>query len=191
MSEVLLWIKSLIGTGEIASIVYMGGSRPGSVRNVVFQKLEAGETKVRVIEVGRPGVSKCFFVEKIVRADEKTASQLASSVEAIEQYNSLDDLFAAAQRIELPPECALNFDPEKKKIALIKIKRFKNGNSRAREAFSISYVEFVTAFEFIDDEMVEVKKPATRKWAVGKKRFSLFNSAAKEFMKLLKSDMTA
>lgn len=180
------WIESKVGTGEVVEIIYMGGSHPGARRKLVLNNLEEGGRKVRCIEVGRSGIPKSFFVEKILRVDDLSPEQLAA-IQPEKTFNNLDELYAGCLEKNIPDSLAIDYNNEERKIVVSEWKVFKNGKRRKKKLISIFYQETVWQEVFTPDgdfEMVE--KPAQRPWGVEKKRFSLFPSAAKEFMKLFK-----
>ena len=180
------WIESKLGTGEVVEIIYMGGSHPGARRKLVLSKLEDNGRKVRCVEVGHSGISKSVMVDKILRIDTMSPDQLAA-IQPEKTFNNLDELYAGCLEKNIPDSLALDYDAEEKKIVVSEWKVFKNGNRRKKKLISIFYQETVWQEVFTPDgdfEMVE--KPAQKPWGVEKKRFSLFPSAAKEFMKLFK-----
>ena len=136
------WIESKVGTGEVVEIIYMGGSHPGARRKLVLNNLEEGGRKVRCIEVGRSGIPKSFFVEKILRVDDLSPEQLAA-IQPEKTFNNLDELYAGCLEKNIPDRLALDYDTEEKKIVVSEWKVFKNGNRRKKKLISIFYQETV------------------------------------------------
>lgn len=136
-----------------------------------------------------PGISKLFFVDKVVRLDNKSTEELANLESKIPKipkvYTTLEEVYKDCKEKCLPEDFILDFEQDKKEIVLSKIKKFKNGNIRKKEVISLCYQEYVSYSEFEGDKFVFKQKLAQRPWCVGIKTFSKFQSAANEFLKRL------
>lgn len=62
MSEVLARLESAIGTGELVSIVYHGGSQPGAFREITPLQIEDGKVRARCYT---SNAVKTFALDKI------------------------------------------------------------------------------------------------------------------------------
>jgi hypothetical protein len=128
MINILSKLHEAIGTGELISIIYHGGSEPGTARMILPIKIEGDKVRARCYTSNKV---KAFSLEKIELAaddipDYTGAHQEPASLkEAIAPY--LNELKAAGWDIELTSDSAGLFT------------FFKNGKRRKTPDLGIYY----------------------------------------------------
>ena len=98
MDRVAERLRSSAGTGEILSIIYLGGSQPGTRRDVVVRGV-IGE-KLRALCVAS-GITKTYFVDLVYNVEGVTAPSPAASAQPsagfVSMVNELAPFLARAR----------------------------------------------------------------------------------------------
>ena len=65
------WLEPAVGTGEIVKIAYLGGSRPGTVREIVPLSFSEDGASLFAVEptTGARRIRKQFKLDKIARPE--------------------------------------------------------------------------------------------------------------------------
>ena len=178
------WIKPSIGTGEIVKIVYMGGSHPGTVREIIPLYFSDDGLSLLAVEPreGKRRIRKTYKLEKILPGNAGSDEYTQALSEFNEsQFNSLDDLLSKIVVYAESNNLDLNIKLEG--VALGIFERTKTGRIRKNPSFCISYEE--KTIDYFDDEDRPVYKPSVRPWHVSGKGFN--QKAFKNFQKAAES----
>lgn len=155
-NETLQKLKETAGTGEVLTIIYLGGSCPGSARKITVLPPEHWEWGVTAEDICEQEV-KPFAIESILFPIDET--KIPSSTWKRPVY--LPDFKAVIEKYgELYEKHGLT--PIIKDNVLGLYKTFKNGNFRARAHCLIQYDPFIEK-DFIDPETSEEKHFRWRK----------------------------
>ncbi len=146
--ETLKRLKEAAGTGEVLTIIYLGGSCPGGARKITVLPTEKWEWGVSAKDVCEREI-KPFAVESIIFPIDET--KIPSSVWKRPVY--LPDFEAVIEKYgELFDEHGLT--PLIKDNTFGLYQTFKNGNYRSRAFSLIAYEESIEK-DFIDPETLE------------------------------------
>lgn len=183
------WIEGCIGTGEILRVVYLGGSHPGSVRDIVPLNVFEDGAKVWAYDVNAQGkkVRKCFSLEKIRRAEEGAVVDEVPYQPPEPTYASMDELEAAVRALVEPRGWGVMRDGDN-----IRVHRCTKRGDRLLKhpSFVLEYSDMVRDdvcyYDPDIDEFVEPPLHKTnRPWLTDKRRFKHFEKAAQAFIKQL------
>lgn len=151
IEEIANKLASVIGTGEVVEMAYLGGSKPGAVRKVVV--LGINGDKIRAREVGSR-VSKEFFIAKIVYPLDPNN---LPEVKKVEHFKTFEEVF---ERYKDDFQ-KWGYTPQLEENGVLLFESFKNGNLRKTPSASLVYEEFTTEFciDMETGEEVEITKP--------------------------------
>lgn len=171
-------LMSAINTGEILTIIYHGGSKPGASRQI--QPRSIYDDEVRALDVGS-GRNKQFLIRQIQIADEHTP-----------QPEYVPDIYHRGATVE---ELIHHHCLEAEKIGWVVkstedsielFSHFKNGKTRKTPTVSIDYQEFTYQIDidFETNEQIEIKKKSSRPWHIDGRSFKHPQKAFEKFLKL-------
>lgn len=175
MDDMKNFLKSVAGTGEIISLAYAGGSRPGEAREVI--PVACSESTLDAIDP-RSNIKKQYKFDKILWAAPLNGNQISNPSALLPLHPALPELptlpdYWIHLRNEL--ESAGWFvlhDESQLSVATF----FKNGKPRKTPSISVRFVDRSTdlVWDLDADDIVEVKRKLTgneRPWRVDSWRF--------------------
>lgn len=175
MGKLLQFFQSVAGTGEVITIAYGGGSRPGEAREII--PLSCAVSYIEAIEPGS-SVKKHYKLEKVLWArcgsDEPISNERAVAA-ARNHIPPLDSLSAYADyfRSKLT-EAGWHIHQEAYSLGVGGY--FKNGKPKKTPSVAIRFIDPSADIEFDlkTGDFVEVKRMLTgkeRPWRVDSWRF--------------------
>jgi hypothetical protein len=191
LDKVRTRLKDAMATGEVLTIVYQGGSQPGSKRLIVPIQLSATDCRAREANTG---MVKQFKVDKIVLVADGLDAEAVSAVwkdpnppprapdpssvtEAIHPH--VAELEALGWRVELSDECAALFHAPR--IA-------KTGRVyKPRPGPLLEYREFTSSGLYLDLETGEAREDTHKSampYVIDGRAFAHLGKAALRFMTL-------
>lgn len=187
MSEVLQRIEAAIGSGEILTVTYSGGNKPGSLRELLPVGF-VGKDKVRARCLSS-GITKSFIIEKLSIVNSNTGEMIIGDLDnEIDNVDSLDSLYEKIKSTIDKQKYFVDIKPEILSIHKIQ----KNGKILKSHVLSISYCEFsvTTIFDCDISDFIDHKKTLMKPWSVDKKgqhsvSFKSFRNAANRFFEEL------
>ena len=178
--EVLEQLQAAIQTGEVLTIVYNGGSQPGTTRQISPIKIEGAKVRARCFS---SNAVKVFRLEKIEITERPTSNGYVDPIE-LPKFEDLDQVAEyytehfekQGWTVESYPDAFLLFD------------HFKNGKPRKTPALSLTYDEDTSEIFWSgeeDDPFVSGKRQ--KPWSVtGRSQtFSAFKHLNKAMQKFL------
>ena len=170
-------LMSAIGTGEILTIVYQGGSHPGAARQI--QPFQIEDNKIRALDI-ESGMRKQFIISKIEVTDESALQQEYVPDIYHRENVSVEELIEShSEKVKKLGWIVVATDD---KIELFL--RFKNGKPRKTPSVGIYYQENV--LDYFDDsegeEAVAVYRKSKRPWHAGGKSFKNPQHAFQSFI---------
>jgi hypothetical protein len=177
MRSVVEFLRSVAGTGEVITVVYGAGSRPGEPRELVV--LSCSETDLRAYE---PAVhmEKQYKVAKILEVETSSGERIASE-EAIQRF------LAVLPRLETLPQYAdllrarlrqagwvVHEEPDCLGVGTM----FKNGKAKKSPSIAVRYFDpsTETVWELGARREIQVRRELTgreRPWRVDSWRFQM------------------
>ena len=190
------WIEGSIGAGEILRVVYLGGSHPGAVREIVPLNIYDDGAKLWAMDVNPQGkrIRKSFSMDKIVLPTEQSEPIPVPPPSLWGEYESLKDLVDKTKDILIgmgyevreSEGCVELFEGKKKtpEFTLMYSDQVLCSDDELAERGATFNEE---TFEWELPPGVSAYKPAQRPWLVRKRRgtpvrYKLFSSAAKAFL---------
>lgn len=181
-------LRGAVRTGEVLSILYNGGSKPGVAREIVPLQMLHGDEKVRA-RCLLTGVTKVFSVGKIFIIDADAVIVAGGDFVPSKVYENIKQL--RDDVIILLGDRPFHVNATEDGISVHKV--WKNGNPQKGSVLAMAFCE--SAFDevgFTDDgdwsfELIE--RPRTRPWSVwgseSSNSFKYFDKAAHYFMEML------
>ncbi|WP_342807810.1 hypothetical protein [Alteromonas sp. M12] len=142
-------IKGAIECDEVLTIKYNGGSKPGSVRQVLpLQILEDGKVRAKCLVTNR---AKVFLIDKIEIVDhELRNSEQSWENTKVKFYSNIEEVyFEFKNKLEALGWHVVYENELENGNALHVYDRFKNGNLKKSPAGTLSFSEYVIEY---DDE---------------------------------------
>lgn len=171
-------LHEALETGEVLTLCYAGGSKPGKERDIVVVKVDtesfwAGEMKTDSQKDGLRG-RKQFKLEKVIWLDDSQGNRACGEAEAKQHTPIFDNLGALAehcQEVYQPKGWHVDFHDDH--LGLCRF--FKNGKPRKGATVSISYIDRSTTlvWDLAANDLVEmpVDTANARPWRVDSERF--------------------
>ncbi|WP_412522088.1 hypothetical protein [Shewanella algae] len=181
-------IRGSLRSGEVLSILYNGGSRPGTVREIVPLQMLPGDEKVKA-RCLLSGVTKVFAVDKISVIDADGVIVAGGAFVPSKVYENIIQL--RDDVIVLLGDRPFHVNASEDRISVHKV--WKNGNPQKGSVLAMEFCE--STFDevgFTDDgdwsfELIE--RPRTRPWSVwggdSSNSFKYFDKAAHYFLEVL------
>jgi len=155
-------LEDAIGTGELLTISYAGGSQPGAKRMISPIKVEGDKVRARCYtsnQVKVFNINKITIIEKNVNGETTYkegyhAPEPATLTEAVEPH--IEELTKIGWHVELSEE----------EIGVYRF--FKNGKMRKTPDVYMLYQEYTTDYldQDAEGELVEHKRKSSRPWYV-------------------------
>ena len=175
MKELIEFLQGIAGTGEIVTIAYGGGSRPGEARQLVVAS--CSESDFRAYE-GTSRQTKQYKIEKVLWAEDGSGRKITSS-DNVQVFES------ALPRLESLDQYAEFLKKEFERAGWYVHRSdgtfgvgtcFKNGKPKKTPSIAISYFDRSsdTVWDLEKNDFVTVKKDLTgreRPWRVDSWRF--------------------
>jgi hypothetical protein len=182
MTSIVELLTRTVGTGEVLSITYNVGSRPGQARKVV--PISLTDEELVAVEPGSD-TNKHYKLNRIALI-ELSSGQRAINPEAVPPVISdIPILETLAEYIERfgPEFQAAGWHIYQSETSFAIATRFKNGKPRKTPSVQIEYFDrsVETVFDFGTGELTQVKRDLTgreRPWRVDSWRFKQGQSLA-------------
>ena len=168
-------LRSAVKTGELLSVCYGGGSRPGEARDL--KVLSFSLDSFRALETGAVR-AKSYKVQKVLWIEDETGTLIEGLAPAIAVRKKLPDLPTLPEYESIVRE-HINTDVwalECDDVHLFAYGFFKNGKQRKTPSVWVSYNDprFETIWDDETDEFRTVEREPTgkeRPWRLDSKRF--------------------
>lgn len=159
-------LEEAIQTGEILTVVYQGGSQPGTSRQISPIKIEGGKVRARCFSTN---AVKLFNLDKVLIPDsnDSGSSDISLAKEALADLPSfktayLKQLEARGWTIEHGDDHLFLYD------------HYKNGKRLKSPALALSYQPEYTETVWRDDDFEEVVKQRDKPWCVSTRKNSTY-----------------
>lgn len=168
------FLEDVSNTGEIITVAYAGGSRPGEPRKVTITTIDPD--KIRCIEVGQTQ-SKQYRVDRIIWAEDSSGirveSEIKSHIQVLPNFDTLKE-YADFLMSELE-KSGWYIHQEDDLFGVGEF--FKNGKPKKTPKISIRYNDpsLDIEYDFETGDFVEVKKELTgreRPWRIDSPNFT-------------------
>lgn len=183
-------IQKAIKDGEVLTIIYQGGSQPGSKREI--KPIKIIESKLRARCMSSEAV-KSFLISKISIIDkneELDTPDWKNKDKQIDHYESIESLLEKKQDYFV----ALGWHVEQNPNMLSLHSRFKNGKVKKGADVLLSFEEFDYAVFVDDDGEVHSEDPVKRQrpWVISAKSkdtrtYGSFDNAVHTFLEWAQS----
>lgn len=163
-----------IENGEILTVIYLGGSKPGSARQIQPRSIDGN--KIRAIDIAS-GRNKQFLINKIEIANDDDL-QAEYTPDIYHRKATTQELIS----YHVTETEKLGWVARYTNTSISLYQRFKNGNLRKTPSVKIYYDELVTEYIIdLDGELIEVTHPAVRPWHTASRTFKNPNKAFERF----------
>jgi DNA polymerase III subunit epsilon len=176
-------LRDAVDTGEILSVAYHGGSRPGALREIAPIRIEEDLVVAHCYDSGKVKAFRVSQIQVFRNGKPITAFVPQEGNSRISAFQDLSDVIAE-NRHEL---LALGWDVYADREDISLYRKFKNGKRRKHPDVRIQFIETTEEWYF-DPEMEcrsEVRKRA-RPWVIslrdGGTAFSRLDRAVERFM---------
>jgi len=175
MDDMKNFFKSVVGTGEIISLAYTGGSRPGEAREVI--PVACSESTLDAIDP-LSNIKKQYKFDKILWVAPLNGNQISNpsallpSCPALPELPALPDYWMHLRNELESAGWFVQHDESQLSVATF----FKNGKPRKTPSISVRFIDRSTdlVWDLDADDIVEVKRELTgneRPWRVDSWRF--------------------
>ena len=160
--DIMHTLEAAIGTGELLTMSYAGGSQPGATRMISPIKVEGDKVRARCYTSNR---IKVFNINKITIIERNSSGETSykdgqptpepsTLTEAIEPH--VEELTSMGWHLELSEE----------KVGVYRF--FKNGKMRKTPDVYMIYQEYTTDYfdQDLGGELIEHKRKSSRPWYV-------------------------
>jgi len=182
-------LNEAIGTGEILSIIYHGGSQPGTTRKILPLKITGNKVRARCYT---SNAVKTFVIEKIELCPDQVSSPAPwnPSAKNLQKYKNLSDVYVQLKD-ELTSygwhvEFAESDNVDSASLSLHTY--FKNGKLRKTPVVSLVYDKYTveSMFNIETGEFTDSKKESTRPYCTQSRAFGKIDRAVDLFKKKAK-----
>lgn len=181
-------LRDSLRTGEVLSIIYNGGSQPGTLRDIVPLQILQGDEKVRA-RCMLSGVTKVFVIDKIALVDRDGVVVEGGNFVPVKVYKNIIEL--SDDVIILLGDRPFHVNASEDGISVHKV--WKNGKPQKGSVAAMSFCEFTyEEIGFTEDGGWDnglVEKPRIRPWSVWggdySNSFKHFDKAAHYFLEVL------
>lgn len=192
-------LNNAIGTGEVITIIYHGGSKPGSTREIIPLQINGNKVRARCYT---SNAVKTFNIDKIqLCGDQETNIPTWDKVKKPQQQfyeliHALEDIQPKLVSFgwHVVPHGSEGGDS----TAIMLHTCFKNGKPKKGEEISLSYNKFSHELEYDADKdtYVDISKERVRPYTLRGKNvisstFGKIDRAINEFMTLAESNAPA
>tara|TARA_R110002012_G_scaffold311186_2_gene520517 strand:+ start:3866 stop:4462 length:597 start_codon:yes stop_codon:yes gene_type:complete len=158
-------IKGAIECGEVLTVKYHGGSKPGTIRQIhPLHILDDGKVRVKCLSTNS---NKVFMLSKIELVDDSLRNS-ANTWDKIQPktYSSIEDVYEehSAALIKMGWHVVLNNEATDK-MSIEIYTHFKNGKLRKKPAGILSFTEFDTEYCCDSDKFVKSSNKRARPYS--------------------------
>ena len=185
-------LHDAIGTGELITIIYHGGSQPGATREILPIKITGNKLRARCYT---SNAVKTFVIDRIELCPNQTttASTWDSEIMDFQQFKNIKDVYEQLKKelssygwhVKFTESDSGNF------VSLSLHTYFKNGKLRKRPAVSLAYDKYTVETIFDEDTgtvtYTEKRKESKRPYRTESRAFGKIDRAVEVFMDKAKS----
>jgi len=178
-------LSEAIGTGELITIIYNGGSQPGTTREILPLQIIDNMVRARCYTSNKV---KTFVINKIEIPPDQLSTQTTWDANAKHPYvfesikeayeNLKEELESLGWNVQFAETDRGNH------AALSLHDFFKNGKVRKSSKVAITYSKYITNFNYDvgSSDFIETTKESTRPYCVGGISFGKIERAVEVFM---------
>lgn len=173
-------------TGEVISIIYHGGSKPGTVRNIAVISISGDKYRARCYDTNSV---KTFLIDKTeILAKDSPELHHRSERDLIDDSPTLGILFKKIETALI----SMGWTPEFENNHLALYRSYKNGKRLKRPSAAIYYDPVAYTYERDPEtrEQVSIPHQTDRVWHTftnqGNRSFKHFDKAARYFIDRIK-----
>lgn len=185
MSMTVKKISEAIGTGELITIIYHGGSQPGTVREIFPLQINDNMVQARCYSSNKV---KTFDINKIEISPNQLTESATWDVDAKHPYafesikHAYEGLKNDLENLGWNVQFTENGMGDHAVLSIHDF--FKNGKVRKTPKVAIGYSSFITNFDYGVDsgDFIETTKKSARPYSVGSISFGKIERGIERFM---------